>query len=113
MISDPPIDVLADLKAKLSDPRKPISVMRQDFSAFYEEMGADDGEPAGIESVEITKVLQGYWITVPEAVTRSHNPFFPWGRVQFWIYQRSPGTVYPNRPGFPCTSLFDRVPAGT
>jgi acetyl esterase/lipase len=83
MISDQPIDVLADLKAKLSDPRKPISVMRQDFSAFYEEMGADDGEPAGIESVEITKVLQGYWITVPEAVTDRIILFFHGGGFSF------------------------------
>jgi epsilon-lactone hydrolase len=79
MISDQPIDVLADLKARLSDPRKSISVMRQDFSAFYEEMGADDGEPAGIESVEITKVLQGHWITVPEAVTDRVILFFHGG----------------------------------
>ena len=79
MISDQPIDVLADLKARLSDPRKPVSVMRQDFSALYEEMGADDGEPAGIESVEITKVLQGYWITVPEAITDRIILFFHGG----------------------------------
>jgi len=83
MISDQPIDVLADLKAKLSDPRKPISVMRQDFSAFYEEMGADDGEPAGIQSVEITKQLQGYWITVPEAVTDRIILFFHSGGFSF------------------------------
>jgi acetyl esterase/lipase len=83
MISDQPIDILADLKARLSDPRKPVSEMRQDFSAFYEEFGVEEGEPAGIECVEITKALSGYWITVPEAVTDRIILFFHGGGFSF------------------------------
>lgn len=79
MICDQPIDVLAILKSNVPDPKKPVSVVRQDFSAFYEEMGDEEGEPAVIECVEITKVLLGYWITVPEAVTDRIILFFHGG----------------------------------
>jgi epsilon-lactone hydrolase len=79
MICDQPIDVLAILKSDVPDPKKPVSVVRQDFSAFYEEMGDEEGEPAVIECVEITKVLLGYWITVPEAVTDRIILFFHGG----------------------------------
>jgi acetyl esterase/lipase len=79
MICDQPIDVLAILKSDAPDPKKPVSVVRQDFSAFYEEMGDEEGEPAVIECVEITKGLQGYWINVPEAVTDRIILFFHGG----------------------------------
>jgi acetyl esterase/lipase len=79
MINDQPIDVLAILKADAPDPKKPVSMVRQDFSAFYEEMQNDGGESPVIESVEITKGLQGYWITVPEAVTDRIILFFHGG----------------------------------
>jgi acetyl esterase/lipase len=79
MICDQPIDVLAILKSDVPDPKKPVSVVRQDFSAFYEEMQDEVGEPAVMERVEITKGLQGYWITVPEAVTDRIILFFHGG----------------------------------
>jgi monoterpene epsilon-lactone hydrolase len=79
MISDQPLDVLAILKSNAPDPKKPVSVVRKEFSEFYEEMGDEEGEPAVIECVEITKGLQGYWITVPEAVTDRIILFFHGG----------------------------------
>jgi monoterpene epsilon-lactone hydrolase len=79
MISDLPIDVLAVLKSNAPDPKKPVSVVRQDFSAFYEEMQEEDSKPAVVECVEITNGLQGYWITVPEAVTDRIILFFHGG----------------------------------
>ena len=82
MISDQPSDILVNLKARMSDLRKPVSVMRQEFSEFYQESG-DDEEPAVIESVEITKALSGYWITVPQAVPDRTILFFPGGEFSF------------------------------
>jgi acetyl esterase/lipase len=79
MICDQPIDVLAILKSNAPDPKKPVSVVRQDFSVFYEEMQDEEGEPAVIECVEIKKGLQGYWINVPEAVTDRIILFFHGG----------------------------------
>jgi acetyl esterase/lipase len=79
MISDQSIDVLAILKSNAPDPKKPVSVVRQDFSVFYEEMQEEEGEPAVIECVEIKKGLQGYWINVPEAVTDRIILFFHGG----------------------------------
>jgi monoterpene epsilon-lactone hydrolase len=79
MICDQPIDVLAILKSDAPDPKKSVSVVRQDFSAFYEEMQDEVGEPAVMERVEITKGMQGYWITVPEAVTDRIILFFHGG----------------------------------
>jgi monoterpene epsilon-lactone hydrolase len=79
MISDQPIDVLTILKSNAPDPKKPVSVVRQDFSAFYEEMQEEEGEPAVVECVEIANGLLGYWITVPEAVTDRIILFFHGG----------------------------------
>ena len=42
MISDQSIDVLAILKSNAPDPKKPVSVVRQDFSVFYEEMQEEE-----------------------------------------------------------------------
>ena len=79
MISDQPIDILALLKSDTPDPKKPVSVVRQEFLAFYEEMQDEVGEPAVMERVEITKGLQGYWIDDPEAVTDRIILFFHGG----------------------------------
>ena len=79
MISDQPIDVLAILKSNAPDPKKPFSVIRKEFSAFYEEMQDVEGEPAVIERVEITNGLQGYWVNVPEAMTDRIILFFHGG----------------------------------
>jgi acetyl esterase/lipase len=79
MISDSTVDLLTLIKSHTPDQKKPISLVRQDFSAFYEEMQDEEGEPAVIECVEITKGLQGYWINVPEAVTDRIILFFHGG----------------------------------
>jgi epsilon-lactone hydrolase len=62
MIPEQPPDLLALLKSNAPDPGKSISVMRQDFSAFIEEMRGEEYEPPAIEPVEISRSLRGYWI---------------------------------------------------
>jgi monoterpene epsilon-lactone hydrolase len=79
MISDQPIDILALLKSDTPDPKKPVSVVRQEFLAFYEEIQEYEGEAAVVKGVEISKGLQGYWIDDPEAVTDRIILFFHGG----------------------------------
>lgn len=79
MISDQPVDILTILKSNIPDPKKPVSVVRKEFSAFYEEMQDEETEPAVIERREITNGLQGFWINVPEAVMDSVILFFHGG----------------------------------
>jgi len=66
MIPDQPPDLLTILKSNAPDPGKPISVVRQNFSAFIDEMREEEYEPPAFESVEISKGLRGYWIGGPE-----------------------------------------------
>jgi len=83
MISDQPIDILALLKSDTPDPKKPVSVVRQEFLAFYEEIQEYEGEAAVVKGVEITKGLQGYWIDDPETVTNRIILFFHGGWFSF------------------------------
>jgi len=79
MISDSAIDLLTLIKSHTPDQKKPISLVRQDHSAFYETMQDDHGEYMITERVEFSKGIYGYWITVPEAVTNHTILFFHGG----------------------------------
>lgn len=83
MISDSPIDLLTIKKAHNTDPKKPISLLRQEYSAFYEGMQTNRGEYMINERVELLKGLYGYWITVPEAETGCTILFFHGGGFTF------------------------------
>ena len=79
MISDSTVDLLTLIKSHNPDQKKPISLVRQDHSAFYETMQDDRGEYMITERVEISKGIYGYWINVPEAVTGHTILFFHGG----------------------------------
>ena len=79
MIEQQPADILALLKSNAPDLRKPVSMVRQDFSAFIEELSGDEDEPPAIESVEITRGLKGYWIGSPGSVADQAILFFHGG----------------------------------
>ena len=79
MISDSTVDLLTLIKSHNPDQKKPISLVRQDYSAFYENMQDDRGEYMITERVEISKGVYGYWISVPESVTGHTILFFHGG----------------------------------
>src|SRR5512139_2907957 len=79
MISDSAIDLLSLIKSHTPDQKKPISLVRQDHSAFYDSMQDDRGEYMITERVEISRGVYGYWIDVPEAVTGHTILFFHGG----------------------------------
>jgi monoterpene epsilon-lactone hydrolase len=79
MISDSTVDLLTLIKSHIPDQKKPISLVRQDYSAFYENMQDDRGEYMITERVEFSKGVYGYWISVPEAVTGHTILFFHGG----------------------------------
>jgi monoterpene epsilon-lactone hydrolase len=83
MISDSPTDLLTIIKSHIPDQKKPISLVRQYYSAFYDEMQKDRGEYMITERVELSKGVYGYWITVPEAETGSTILFFHGGDFTF------------------------------
>ena len=79
MISDSTVDLLTLIKSHTPDQKKSISLVRQDYSAFYENMQDDRGEYMITERVEISKGVYGYWISVPESVTGHTILFFHGG----------------------------------
>jgi len=79
MISDSTVDLLTLIKSHSPDQKKPISLVRQDYSAFYDVMQDDRGEYMITERVEFSKGVYGYWISVPEAVTGHTILFFHGG----------------------------------
>ena len=83
MIPNQPADIRTLLKSNAPDIRQPVSVVRQNFSAFIKEILDDEDEPPPIESVEITHGLQGYWIGGPEAVKDQTLLFFHGGDFSF------------------------------
>ncbi len=83
MISDSAVDILTIIKAHTPDQKKPISLVRKDYSAFYEDMQNDRGEYMITERVELSKGVYGYWITVPEAETGHTILFFHGGGFTF------------------------------
>jgi monoterpene epsilon-lactone hydrolase len=83
MISDSPVDLLTIIKSHTSDSKKPISLVRQDFSAFYENMQNDRGQYMITERVELSNGVYGYWITVPESETDCTILFFHGGDFRF------------------------------
>jgi monoterpene epsilon-lactone hydrolase len=79
MISDEPLDLLTIIKSHIPDQKRPISLVRQDYSAFYEDMQNDRGEYMITERVELSTRVYGYWITVPESESRCTILFFHGG----------------------------------
>jgi len=83
MIPNQPEDLLTLLKSIVPDHRKPVSLLRQDFSAFINEMEDQEAESLTIEPVEITHELKGYWVSTQEAVTDQIVLFFHGGDFSF------------------------------
>ena len=83
MISDSSIDLLTLIKSHDPDQKKPVSLARKDFSAFYEDMQNERGEYMITERVEISPGVYGYWITVPEADSGCTILFFHGGGFTF------------------------------
>ncbi len=79
MIPDPHPDLLTLLKSNAPDPRKPIPLVRQNFSAFIGEMREEEYEPPTVESVEISPNLRGFWIGGTEVSTDQIILFFHGG----------------------------------
>lgn len=79
MIIDSTVDLLTLIKSHTPDQKKPISLLRQDYSAFFESMQDDRGEYMITERVEFSKGVYGYWISIPEAVTGHTILFFHGG----------------------------------
>jgi epsilon-lactone hydrolase len=69
MIRDSPDELLAIIRSHAPDPKRPLSVVRQEFSAFYQEMHEELVEEGRhtVEKVAIRDGLSGYWIAVPES----------------------------------------------
>ncbi|MFA4875777.1 MAG: alpha/beta hydrolase [Methanoregula sp.] len=63
------------------DPGKPLPLLREDFSAFYEEMQADVVNEGAhkVGKVKITDTVYGSWITLPDSVMDRVILFFHGG----------------------------------
>jgi monoterpene epsilon-lactone hydrolase len=79
MISDSTADLLSLIRSRIPDQKKPISMVRKDYSAFYENMQDDPGDYMITERVELNNGVYGYWINVPEAVPDCTILFFHGG----------------------------------
>src|SRR4030042_2221518 len=91
MILNKSADLLTRLKSNAPDFRKPVSLGRQDSSAFISEMQDEESELPATESVEIARGLRGYWISNPEAVTDQTVLFFHGGGGKLGFKQEHPG----------------------
>jgi epsilon-lactone hydrolase len=69
MIRDSPDELLSIVRSHAPDPKRPLAVVRQEFSAFYQEMQEEIVEEGlhTVEKVAIRDDLAGFWITVPES----------------------------------------------
>lgn len=76
-----PYDGLLDvIRSNAPDLTKPVSVMRREYSAFYEAMQAEAGEPPFLERVMIGEGgVQGFWVSVEESVPDRTVLFFHGG----------------------------------
>jgi monoterpene epsilon-lactone hydrolase len=80
MDQNPYDDLLDVIRSNAPDLTKPVSVMRREYSAFYEEMQAGAGEPPFLERVMIGEGgVQGFWISVEESVPDRTVLFFHGG----------------------------------
>ena len=80
MDQDPGDDLLTIIRSHAPDPKKPLSVVRRELSAFYREVQQDAGEPPFMERVVISeKGVQGFWISVAESVPDRTVLFFHGG----------------------------------
>lgn len=83
MIHDPHEDLLEVIRSHAPDPTKPLSAVRGEFSAFYDEVQAEAGEPPFTERVVIGGGVQGFWISVPQAMPDRTVLFFHGGGFTF------------------------------
>ncbi len=75
-----PDDLLTVIRSHAPDPKKPLSVVRQEFSAFYRKVQQEAGELPFMERVVISgNGVQGFWISVPESVPGCTVLFFHGG----------------------------------
>jgi len=77
MITEAPEDILTVLKSHIPDPRKPLALVRKEFSEFYEEHLSGENPETG--RVTINPDLDGYWIQVPESSPERIVLFFHGG----------------------------------
>jgi acetyl esterase/lipase len=81
MIQKSPDELLALLKENSPDPRMPITMVRQNFSAFYQDMQEETvgrGDHT-TERVLLPGGVNAYWITLPESVQDRVILFFHGG----------------------------------
>ena len=74
MIRETPQEFLDTLKSYVPDPRKSVSVARQEFSEFFMEFQSD--ERPTTEQVAIRDSLRGVWCSVPGVVLDRTLLFF-------------------------------------
>ena len=106
-------DLLTRLKSNAPDFRKPVSLVRQDSSAFISEMQDEGSELPVTESVEIARGLRGYWINSPEAVTDQTVLFFHGGALIFLGQHRITWDCVPGCQSSSGACLFGRLQPGS
>ena len=69
MIQESSDELLAIIRDHSADPKMPVPVLREEFSAFYQEMQADvvnEGNHSAV-NIRITDAVSGLWITLPDS----------------------------------------------
>ncbi|MGD1004765.1 MAG: alpha/beta fold hydrolase [Methanoregulaceae archaeon] len=80
MDQDPHEDLLEIIRSHSPDTKKPMPIVRKEFSAFYQEVQTEVEEPPFLERVMIgNEGLQGFWIRVPESLSDCTVLFFHGG----------------------------------
>jgi acetyl esterase/lipase len=77
MTRESPEDFLTILKSYIPDPKKPIGLVRKEFSEFYAEFLPE--ERPTLEPVAIRDDLRGFWCSVAESVPDRTILFFHGG----------------------------------
>ncbi|MCK9580406.1 MAG: alpha/beta hydrolase [Methanoregula sp.] len=85
MICDSPDEILTLIKEHSPDPKKPITLVRQDLSTFYKEIQEDTVLEGNyqVERVPLRDGVTGVWITVPQVATGRVLLFFHGGGFRF------------------------------
>ncbi|MFA4861691.1 alpha/beta hydrolase [Methanoregula sp.] len=69
MIQESSEELLAIIRDHSADPKMPVPVLREEFSAFYQEMQADivsEGSHSAV-NIRITDAVSGLWITLQDS----------------------------------------------
>lgn len=85
MIQESPEELFTLIRDHAPDPKTPIPLLRQAFSAFYAEMQEDIVNEGNhkIGKIRITETVSGYWITLPDSVMDRVILFFHGGGFTF------------------------------